>query len=96
MIRFATSVVIFRRGFSPDPRRVSRSKYYYREVVPVVSAAKITHFLEGMSFPANKQQIIDYAGDNNAPQDVLDMLHNMPEGTYYSLAGIWEAVGKAA
>ncbi|MHB8842212.1 MAG: DUF2795 domain-containing protein [Candidatus Aquicultor sp.] len=62
----------------------------------MVSAAKITHFLEGMSFPANKQQIIDYARDNNAPQDVVDMLQSMSDGTYYSIAGIWEAVGKAA
>ncbi len=62
----------------------------------MVSAAKITHFLEGMGFPASKQQIISYARDNNAPQDVMDMLQNMQEGTYYSIASIWEAVGKAA
>lgn len=73
-----------------------KGKDYYREVIPVVSAAKITHFLEGMDFPANRQQIIDYARDNNAPPDVLDMLRHMPEGTYYSMAGIWEAVGRAA
>ncbi len=62
----------------------------------MVSTAKISQFLEGLDFPANKQQIIDYAYDNNAPQDVLDMLKQLPEAIYYSMAGVWEAIGRAA
>lgn len=62
----------------------------------MVSAAKVSQFLEGLDFPANKQQVIDFAMDNNAPQDVLDILRQMPEGKYFSMAGIWEAIGRAA
>ena len=62
----------------------------------MVSTAKVSQFLEGLDFPVNKQQIIDFAMDNNAPQDVLDILRQMPEGRYFSMAGIWEAIGRVA
>lgn len=62
----------------------------------MVSTAKVSQFLEGIDFPANKQQIIDYAQNKNAPKDVMDALHRIPEGTYYSMAGVWDAIGEVA
>lgn len=62
----------------------------------MVSAAKVSQFLEGIEFPANKQQIIDHARNKNAPGDVLHVLNQIPEGTYFSMAKIWEAMGRAA
>ncbi|MBE0447221.1 MAG: DUF2795 domain-containing protein [Actinobacteria bacterium] len=62
----------------------------------MVSAAKVSQFLEGINFPADKKQIIDYTRDNNAPQDVLNVLQQMPEGKYYSVAGVLESIGRAA
>jgi len=62
----------------------------------VVSTAKVSQFLQGIDFPASKQQILDYAKQNNAPQDVVDVLNRIPEGTYYSMAGVWDAMSKAA
>lgn len=62
----------------------------------MVSTAKVSQYLEGIDFPANKQQLIDYAHDNDAPQDVLDILQKLPEGRYFSMAGVWEAIGMAA
>jgi Tfp pilus assembly protein PilN len=62
----------------------------------MVSRAKISQFLEGIDFPAGRQQIIEYAQNNNAPSDVLDMLEQLPDTVYYSIAGIWEAISKVA
>lgn len=62
----------------------------------MVSTAKVMQFLEGINFPANRQQVIDYAKDNNAPQDVIEMLQRLPEGIYYSMAGVLDAIGQAA
>ena len=62
----------------------------------MVSAAKIALFLEELNFPADKKQIIDYARENNAPEDVLDILQKMPEGKYYSMAGVLDSISKVA
>lgn len=62
----------------------------------MVSTAKVSQFLQGIDFPASKQQILDYAKQNNAPQDVMSALSRIPEGTYYSMAGVWDAMSKVA
>ncbi|HZD59845.1 MAG TPA: DUF2795 domain-containing protein [Anaerolineae bacterium] len=62
----------------------------------MVSTAKVSQFLEGIDFPADKKRIVDYAREKNAPQDVLNVLERMPEGTYYSMAGVWDAMSKVA
>lgn len=62
----------------------------------MVSSAKVSQFLEGVNFPADKNQIIDYAEKYNAPRDVLDVLHRMPEDKYYSIAGVLESISRAA
>ncbi|MDA8218007.1 MAG: DUF2795 domain-containing protein [Chloroflexota bacterium] len=59
----------------------------------MVSTAKVSQFLEGLDFPATKQQCIDYARQHNAPQDVMDVLHRLPDRQYFSMAGIWDAMG---
>ncbi|MHB0914004.1 MAG: DUF2795 domain-containing protein [Armatimonadota bacterium] len=63
----------------------------------MVSTATISQYLEGLDFPATKQEMIDYAEDRNAPPDVLDTLSNLPEpsgGKFYSMADVWDAVGE--
>ena len=63
----------------------------------MVSTATVAQYLEGLDFPASKQEIIDYAEERNAPPDVLDALSRMPEprdGKYYSMASVWDAVGE--
>jgi len=62
----------------------------------VVSTAKVSQFLQGIDFPASKQQILDYAKQKSAPQDVMGALSRIPEGTYYSMAGVWDAMSEAA
>jgi hypothetical protein len=59
----------------------------------MVSTAKVSQVLEGVNFPASKQDLIRYAQDRNGPQDVMDALHQIPDQQYYSMAGVWEAIG---
>ncbi len=60
----------------------------------MVSTAKVAQFLQGLDFPCTKQQCIDYARRNNAPDDVMDVLHRLPDRQYFSMAGIWDAIGE--
>ncbi len=54
----------------------------------------ISQYLEGIDFPATKQDFIDYVERREAPKEVLDILEDLPEGTYYSMAALWDAVGE--
>lgn len=49
--------------------------------------------LEGIQFPATKQDIISYARNREAPADILDALHEIPDMDYQSMENIWEALG---
>lgn len=59
----------------------------------MVSTATVSQALQGLDFPATKQECIDYARRRNAPQDVIDVLHRLPDRQYFSMAGIWDAMG---
>jgi len=60
----------------------------------MASTAEVSEVLQGINFPATKQQCIDYARKRNAPQNVMDTLNKLPDRQYYSMAGIWHAVGE--
>ena len=62
----------------------------------MVSAASLAEYLEGLDFPATRQEVIDYAEDRSALPEVIDALHQMPEppdGLYYSMVSVWDSVG---
>jgi hypothetical protein len=60
----------------------------------MVSTAKISKFLKGINFPADKIKCLERARFHGAPEDVMDVLNGMSEGYYTSMAGIWEAAIK--
>jgi hypothetical protein len=65
----------------------------------MVSLAGISECLEGLDFPATKQEIVEYAEERNATEEVLDALDLMPEpsdGFYFSMTSIWDAVDALA
>lgn len=43
------------------------------------SPIKITHYLSGIDFPANKQDLIDHARTNRADEQALGILNRMPD-----------------
>jgi len=59
----------------------------------MVSTAIIAPYLEGLDFPATKQEIIDYVEPKDPPADIVEILEKLPEETYFSLASLWQAIG---
>jgi hypothetical protein len=52
------------------------------------SPSDIAHFMEGLEFPASKEELVTYAEDNNAPQEVIDILEHLPDQDYSSITDI--------
>jgi hypothetical protein len=59
----------------------------------MVSTAKVSKYLKGIHFPADKGRCVDYARERDAPDDVMGALREMPDKHYDSMAGVWHAVG---
>ncbi|MCD1293382.1 hypothetical protein CUJ83_00015 [Methanocella sp. CWC-04] len=60
----------------------------------MVSTAKISRYLKGITFPANKEECIDRAKRQDAPGDVMNALNHMSDGIYTNMGNIWYAVKK--
>ena len=45
---------------------------------------KVHRFLRGIRYPATKQQLMDQARSNQADEEALSSLREMPEGEYSS------------
>ncbi len=54
--------------------------------------AKVSKSLKGIHFPADREKVVEYAKKNMAPNDVMNVLEQMPEKEYDSMAGVWHAV----
>jgi len=59
-----------------------------------VSPAQVEKSIKGTHFPAKKQDLIQQAKQNNANQEVLDILENMPNKQFKSPVDISKAIGK--
>ncbi len=55
---------------------------------PSVSASELAIYTKGIHFPASKQDILDVARRNSAPQNVMQFFDALPEGDYASPAQI--------
>jgi predicted transcriptional regulator len=59
-----------------------------------VSPAQVEKSLKGTHFPAEKQDLIQKAKENNANKDVLEVLENMPDKQFNSPVDISKAMGR--
>ncbi|MBI2934617.1 MAG: DUF2795 domain-containing protein [Chloroflexi bacterium] len=59
-----------------------------------VSAAQLQQYLKGMSYPADKKAIIARARSNNAPENVMSVLNQLPERSYSRPTEIEQEFGK--
>lgn len=59
-----------------------------------VSPAQVEKSIKGTNFPANKQDLIEKAKENQANQDVLDVLEKMPDKQFRSPVDISKAMGR--
>ncbi len=51
-----------------------------------------TH-LKGVDYPATKDELISTADDNDAPDDIIEMLQSMPGEQYGGPDEVMEALG---
>lgn len=58
------------------------------------SPANVTHHLQGMDFPANRADLEKCAKDNGADNEVMDVIRQMPDDEYGSMADVTKAVGQ--
>lgn len=49
-----------------------------------VSAADIAKYIRGVDFPCDKEDLIDCATDNDAPEEILDLMEKFPEQDFNS------------
>lgn len=47
-----------------------------------VSPAQIEKYLQGVDFPCMKQELIDQAEYNNAPEEIIQHLERLPDREY--------------
>lgn len=59
-----------------------------------VSPAQVEKSIKGIKFPASKQELIQQAESNNANDDVLNILENVPDKQFNSPVDISKAIGK--
>ncbi|MGZ7158892.1 MAG: DUF2795 domain-containing protein, partial [Methanobacterium sp.] len=56
--------------------------------------AQVEKSIKGIKFPASKQDLILQAESNNASDDVLNILENVPDKQFHSPMEISIAIGK--
>lgn len=62
----------------------------------LLSGINIGDYFKGLEFPCDKQEIIDYAQEHNAPDRVIEMLDKLPDQEYESITQLLEAEIKSA
>lgn len=60
----------------------------------LVNPIHLQIYLKNVNFPATKQELIDAADKEDADDDVLYTLNQLPDRTYYNRAGISEELNK--
>jgi hypothetical protein len=58
------------------------------------SPANIAKHLEGIDFPADREDLVSQAEDNDADPEILDVLNRLPDQEYQSMADVMSAVGE--
>jgi hypothetical protein len=58
------------------------------------SPSNILHHLKGVDLPASRDQLVEHARKNGADKEITDVLKQMPEGEYQSMADVLKGVGK--
>lgn len=56
---------------------------------------KVQKFLAGVDYPANRDQLVEHARRNNADEDALQALRDIPDRSYDGPNAVSQAVAKA-
>jgi hypothetical protein len=58
------------------------------------SPANVAQYFSGIDFPCEKEDLIEHAEQNGAPDEVLEVLNDMPEEEYSNMAEVMKSYGK--
>jgi hypothetical protein len=53
---------------------------------------KVAQYLQGLQFPATRDRLIGYAIGRNAPEDVVEILQQLPNREFNSLNTVWDTL----
>lgn len=56
------------------------------------SAAGVASALKGMNFPSDRSGLVRQADDNDAPDEVIDLIENLPDRRFDTMADVTKAV----
>ncbi len=59
-----------------------------------VSPMRVQQFIRGLVFPASTGEIIAYAGESGADEDVLDTLRSLPDESFQTPSEVSDAIDK--
>ncbi len=54
----------------------------------------VVQYLKGLDMPASKQEIVETAHRNQAPQEVIDVLQRIPDQVYQEMDDLWRVLGQ--
>lgn len=55
---------------------------------------EVEKHLKGIKFPANREDLIEHARQNDAPEEVLSTLERMPDREFNNAADVAKGVGQ--
>jgi hypothetical protein len=59
-----------------------------------VSVTEITKALKGIEFPVDKEELLEFAREGGADEEVIDILEEMPDDEYGSITDVMHAFGE--
>lgn len=59
-----------------------------------VSPMRVQQYIRGLVFPASTGEIIAYAGESGADEDVLDTLRSLPDESFQAPSAVSDAIDK--
>jgi len=78
-------------GTAEGGRKLSEERYENSEKA---SSAMMERYLKGVLFPAEKEELIQQAKSNNAPEDVLRVLNRLEEKDYQTAIDVSKEVAR--
>jgi hypothetical protein len=58
------------------------------------SPSNVLNFLQGLNFPCDKAELVHYAEDKEAPDEVIVLLDNLPDQEFDNMSDVISAIGQ--
>ena len=65
-----------------------------RKTMHEVSTADVQQFLAGIDYPKSKQELVDYARSQGAPDQVIDLMKKMEDQEFRNPTDVSKSIGK--